>query len=133
MDEAVLNKLKLNKQNTVAVLNPPEEFLNILGSFNGTVDMEIKGEYSYIQIFIYSQKEILDLGQRLTEAVTGDGLLWICYPKGTSKKYKKCDCNRDTLREVLIPYGFEGISLISLDEDWSAMRVRNSAYIKSQK
>jgi len=133
MDEAVLNKLKLNKHNTIAVLNPPKEFLDVLGSFSGTVDKEIKSEYSYIQIFIYSQKEIIDMGQRLTDAISGDGFLWICYPKGTSKKYKKCDCNRDTLREVLTPYGFEGVSLISLDDDWSAMRIRNSAYIKNQK
>ena len=133
MDEAVLNKLKLNKHNTIAVINAPEEFLEVLDDFSGTVDREIKNDYSYIQVFIYSQKEIIDLGQQLTSAISGDGYLWICYPKGTSKKFKKCDCSRDTLREVLIPYGFEGVSMISLDDNWSAMRVRNSAYIKSQK
>lgn len=117
MDETVLDKLKIKKYNTAAVLNPPEEFLKILSSYDGMVEKDINGQYSYVQIFIYSQKEITDIGQHLTSAIQGDGFLWICYPKGTSKKYKKCDCNRDTLREALLPYGFEGVSLISLDDD----------------
>lgn len=133
MDETVLDKLKIKKYNTAAVLNPPEEFLKILSSYDGMVEKDINGQYSYVQIFIYSQKEITDIGQRLTSEIQGDGFLWICYPKGNSKKYKKCDCNRDTLREALLPYGFEGVSLISLDDDWSAMRVRNSTYIKNKK
>jgi hypothetical protein len=67
--------------------------------------------------------------QLLISAIDGDGYLWVCYPKGTSKKYKKPDCNGDTLRESLVQYGFEGVSLISIDSDWSAMRFRNLIFV----
>lgn len=133
MEEAVLNKLKIDKHEKIAVLNAPEEFLNILGTYAGIADKKVQGEYTYIQLFIYSQQELVNIGESLANAISGDGFLWICYPKGTSKKYKKADCNRDTIRGALTSYGFEGVSLISLDENWSAMRLRNSAYIKSKK
>lgn len=131
MDSSAINKLKIHKHDKVLILNSPPEFLDLLKeSTSCTVETELEGKYSYIQIFIKSQAEIIEKSEKLAGAIEGDGFLWICYPKGTSKKYKKVDCNRDTLRECMIPFGFEGVSLISIDDDWSAMRVRNSKYIK---
>ncbi len=131
MNSSVINKLKIEKHEKVLILNSPSEFLDLLKeSTSCEVETELAGKYSYIQIFITSQAEILEKSEKLAEAIEGDGFLWICYPKGTSKKYKKVDCNRDTLRECMSQFGFEGVSLISIDDDWSAMRLRNSNYIK---
>lgn len=66
---------------------------------------------------------------RIVDAVKGDGLLWICYPKGSSKKYKS-DLSRDRIREVVRQYHFEGVSLVSIDDDWSALRIRHIDHIK---
>ena len=129
MDISILKKLKLDKHNNVAILNAPDEFTDVLKHFKGSVDKKIKGKYSYVQVFITSQSEFVNLGESLSNAIEGDGILWVCYPKGTSKKYKKVDCNRDTLREAIISHGFEGVSMISLDDDWSAMRFRNSKFV----
>ena len=129
MDISILKKLKIDKHTNVAVINAPEEFTGILKDYKGSVTGKIKGKYSYVQVFITSQSEFVKSGKLLSNAIEGDGLLWVCYPKGTSKKYKKVDCNRDTLREAIIPYGFEGVSIISLDEDWSALRFRNSEFV----
>ena len=73
--------------------------------------------------------EMVDKGQTLADSVEGDGMLWVCYPKGTSKKRRDPDCNRDTLRDSIKQYGFEGVAMISLDDDWSAMRLRRTEYI----
>jgi hypothetical protein len=129
MDISILRKLKIENNNNAVILNAPDEFAKILKNFKGSVTNKIKGKYSYIQVFITSQAEFVKLGELLSNSIDGDGLLWICYPKGTSKKYSKIDCNRDTLREAIISYGFEGVSMISLDDDWSAMRFRNSIFI----
>lgn len=52
------------------------------------------------------------------------GLLWLCYPKGTAKI--KTDLNRDVLREtVAARHGLEGVSLVAIDDTWSAMRFRS--------
>ena len=31
--------------------------------------------------------------------------------------------------EAIISHGFEGVAMISLDDDWSAMRFRNSKFV----
>ena len=52
-----------------------------------------------------------------------DGLLWLCYPKGTSKV--KTDVNRDILnRRLAEEYGLEGVAMVSIDDTWSAMRFK---------
>ncbi len=47
--------------------------------------------------------------------------LWVAYPK--SKKLGT-DLNRDALRKLMEPEGFEGVRLVSLDDTWSAMMFR---------
>ncbi len=51
-----------------------------------------------------------------------DGLVWIAYPKGTSKV--KADVNRDSLWEAVKATGWRPVRLIALDEVWSVMRFR---------
>ena len=59
-----------------------------------------------------------------------DGLLWLCYPKKSSKTYKGSDCSRDTVTGMLSEEGFEPVRQIAIDEDWSALRFRKPEKIK---
>ena len=58
------------------------------------------------------------------QAVKHDALLWIAYPKGGAKAGP--DVNRDILWNAVSQYDLTGVTLISLDEIWSAMRFRPS-------
>jgi hypothetical protein len=52
-----------------------------------------------------------------------DGLLWLAYPKGSSGL--KTDLSRDTMTPLTDPIaGLTGVTLVSVDEVWSAMRLR---------
>lgn len=42
------------------------------------------------------------------------GLLWVSYPKGTSKV--KVDINRDSIREYGQSIGLEAVALVALDD-----------------
>lgn len=59
-----------------------------------------------------------------TQAVKYDALLWIAYPKGGAKA--DTDLNRDILLNAVSQHNLSGVTLISLDEVWSAMRFRPS-------
>jgi hypothetical protein len=59
----------------------------------------------------------------------GDAVLWICYPKGSSKRYR-CDFNRDTGWQVCGQYNLEPVRQVAVNEDWSALRFRKTQYIK---
>ena len=58
----------------------------------------------------------------------GDALLWIAYPKGTSKRYT-CEFNRDKGWGVLLGSGFDCVRQVAIDEDWSALRFRRIEFI----
>ena len=62
--------------------------------------------------------------------LTADGTLWFAYPKKSSRKYCS-DIYRDHGWEVLIDRGMHPVRQVSVDDDWSALRFRNSRYIKS--
>ena len=69
-----------------------------------------------------------DVRTTLPEAASAagpDGLLWLVYPKGTSGL--KTDLGRDTMTALTDPIaGLTGVTLVSVDETWSAMRLRPS-------
>jgi hypothetical protein len=46
----------------------------------------------------------------------------VTYNKGTSKH--KTDINRDSINAYAHSIGMEGVAMISLDEDWSALRLK---------
>lgn len=79
--------------------------------------------------FLKTQQEVDALSPVLADKLTGDGILWLAYPKGSSKKHK-CDFNRDNGWTVLSELGFEPVRMVAIDEDWSALRFRRVDFIK---
>jgi hypothetical protein len=117
MDEALVKKLKVPSAGKLAVMEPPEGFLEMIGrTADGTKLREGEwGTYDYVA-------EVEKWAPIALRAVKTDGLLWMCYPKGSSKL--KTDLNRDRGWSVVQEAGWEGIALVSVDEIWSAMRFR---------
>jgi hypothetical protein len=62
--------------------------------------------------------------------VEGDGVVWFVYPKSTSKRYK-CEFNRDNGWLAVGEKGFEGVRMVAVDDDWSALRFRKVHHIKT--
>jgi hypothetical protein len=58
----------------------------------------------------------------LKSVLAPKGALWVTYHKGTSRV--KTDINRDTINDYARSIGLEGIAMISIDEDWSALRLK---------
>ena len=77
-----------------------------------------------------TQQEVDSLSPILTDKLKGDAILWMTYPKGSSKKHK-CDFNRDTGWAVLGKLGFESVRMVAIDDDWSALRFRRVEYSRT--
>jgi hypothetical protein len=124
MDEALVRKLKLPIEGKIAIIEPPEGFLKLIGRTTGdTQVMESDfGTYDYVQVFATSVAGVEKLAPVALRAVKPNGWLWLSYPKGTSKI--KTDLNRDRGWSVVHAAGWEGVALVSVDETWSAMRFR---------
>lgn len=101
----------------------PAEFRKIAKDFKVPLHTDPKGQYEFILCFVTSLAEGEKISKRLKKAVGKKTVMWIAYPKGTSKKYHS-DYNRDTGNALMEKRGFTGVSLVALDADWSAMRFK---------
>jgi hypothetical protein len=129
---ALFKKLNLKDQTEIVVMNAPVSFeaeLAKLGSVNVVRDPGKTKETEFAIAFAITQAELDLASKALTAKTKGDVILWIAYPKGTSKRYK-CEFNRDSGWTVLGKAGFESVRMVAIDEDWSALRFRRSEYVK---
>lgn len=129
----VLKKLQYKESGQpVLILNPPKAYEEVLAAFPVEVHQEMKNEaYVFVQIFGTANEEIQGYAREALEVVSEDGLLWLCYPKKSSKLYKGSDCSRDTVAPLLADEGYEPVRQIAIDDDWSALRFRKVEKIKS--
>jgi hypothetical protein len=130
----LLDKLNYKGQKRISVINAEETFiLSILSNLEDVlIDQKIDPRYPYdfIIIFVKSVSEVEMLAPMTLHNLKADGVLWVCYPKKTSKKYSS-DLDRDHGWKVLNDSGLFGIRLVAIDQDWSALRFRNIKFIKS--
>ena len=128
----IFRKLNLKDQHTILVIDAPQSFEPHLASLPG---VEIKRDITDLDAIDFSlafitQKSELDrVSALIAPKARGDATLWFAYPKGSSKNYT-CDFNRDNGWDVLESHGFRGIRQVAIDQDWSALRFRRTAFIK---
>ncbi len=135
MISRLFSKLNFKDHDSIVVLDAPASFETELSVLDG---VEIhrslaKGDrVKFALAFATTQRELDAATLALTPAADGDAILWFAYPKGTSKRYT-CDFNRDTGFALLGQCGYEGVRMVAIDEDWSALRFRRAEYVKSLK
>ena len=127
-------KLNLKDQQQIVVLNAPQSFAPELAKLPvKTIHHTITSvpDIDFFLAFVTRKSEVDALAPQIEKRAKGDAIIWFAYPKGTSKKYK-CDFNRDNGWNSLNALGFETVRAVALDEDWSALRLRRSEFVKSR-
>ncbi len=131
---ALFKKLNYKSQKQIVVINAPESFKDELYTMQKEadiiIDVDMVEKIEFAICFVTKQSEIEQFLFATKDKWLGDVIIWISYPKGSSKKYK-CDFNRDSGFDVLGNYGFEGVRQIAIDNDWSALRFRKEKFIKT--
>jgi hypothetical protein len=129
----LFQKLNLKDQAEILILNAPESFAPALAALQGVRivrDLQEAEQVHFSLAFVIKQAELDLISAEVAAKAAGDALIWFAYPKGSSKKYK-CEFNRDSGWHVLGSAGFEPVRMVAIDQDWSALRFRRVAYIKS--
>lgn len=89
----IIKKLQFkDKGQPVLILQAPKSYEEVIRNFTGRVDQEImENTYEFIQVFGTSNEEIRTMAKRAINYVSENGLVWLCYPKKSSKTYKGSD------------------------------------------
>ena len=128
----IFDKLNLKGFTKILILNVPENFEPELAALRGVgISRTLRGlaKIEFSLAFVSEQIEVDKLAASIIKIAEGDPTLWFAYPKVTSKKYES-EVNRNVGWRVLEQSGFEPVKLVAIDEDWSALRFRRTAFIK---
>ena len=120
MSKTLLEKMFLKPEHSIALLNVPENLKNDLKITKKT-SYDLMSTYDFILTFYTKKSDLQKEVEKLKTSLEPNGLLWIGYPKA---KRLETDLNRDILHETAKFFGLDGVSLISLNETWSAMRFK---------
>jgi hypothetical protein len=121
MPESLLaKKMRLKPGQRSAIINAPKGFLKELSPLPSGVDLveQLQGKFDWVQIFVQDRAELEKLAPRAIQALKPESLLWISFPKGTSKI--QTDLTRDRGWDKLRRADLKWINLVSVNETWSA-------------
>ena len=132
MTKPLARKLGLNPGMRALIIAPPPGYLKLLTPLpdNLTLSSKAKGAYPFVQVFAMSLPEINDLAKKLPECAAPNALVWISYPKKTSKL--KGSLSRDVIRKVMSTWEWRAVSIVAIDEEWSALRFRPAGQVGSR-
>jgi len=125
MAKSLEQKLQILPNFKLLTINAPDDFIK---NFNNTdyqlIANEKLNEYDQIHWFVLNKKSLDDHLSRIIDLLKSNMILWIYYPKGSSKL--QTDLNRDKGWDTLLnfPTKLTFISLISFNDVWSTFGCR---------
>ncbi|MGZ9222917.1 MAG: hypothetical protein ACXW4Q_12485, partial [Anaerolineales bacterium] len=114
-------KMKLKLGASAAVINAPEKYLDDL-KHDAEISPSLNGKFDWIQIFVQTKAELDALAPKAAKALKPESMLWISFPKGTSKI--QTDLTRDKGWEGVQKLDLKWVNLVSVNETWSAFAMR---------
>ena len=121
LESSLAKKMKLKPGLKAAVINAPEGYLNDL-KHDAEIAQKLSGKFDWIQMFAKNKKELASFAPKAARALKPDSILWFSFPKGTSKL--QTDLTRDKGWEAVQGLDLKFITLISINENWSAFALR---------
>ena len=108
------------KGGTVALIGAPAGYDKLFEGSPAKVTTRGSGLADMVVLFV---KDVAQLHATLPSA-TGrlgpSGTLWVAYQKGGN------ELHRDSARKIVNQYGYEGVSMVAVDDVWSAIRLKKA-------
>ncbi len=129
---AFLKKIHYKPTHPLVVLHLPCELKDEFDEATGHQPRveQLSETSSFVLVFLFNRQQLLDEIPKIIPYLEEDATFWIAYPKKSSKKYKT-DLSRDHGWEILGEYGYEPVTLVSLNDDFSVFRLRHVKFIKN--
>jgi len=129
VEKTPVQKLLIQPNQLVLLMNPPKNLDQVLGDLpesarilNNTEAAQESSPADVVVLFANQRVDLEALLPGARAAVTQKGKIWVAYHKGTSRV--KTDINRDSINAYAQSIGLIGVVIISIDDDWSALRLK---------
>ncbi len=125
--KSLVTKLGIKDGMKLLFINSPQGYDEVLGRLpkNVVVVDDITDELDFVQMFSKSKKEVDVTFPKLVASIRHEGIIWVCWPKGSSKI--KTDLTGSMVREVGNANGMVDVKVSSIDDTWSGLKFVNKA------
>lgn len=114
----LVEKLGADKYEDPEFINKPKSIIE-LKEFSST-DIKSIVPNMYVHFFTRSKNEYKDVLPILVNNLKAGGMLWVSWPKGSSKL--DTDMNENIVRDLALPTGIVDVKVAAIDEDWSGLK-----------
>lgn len=116
-------KLGIKRSFVIAVVDPPRNYRDLLGALPDDVSIRDArgGPFDLIHIFATKKKALETRLKLLKEKIARDGMIWISWPKKSSKI--QTDLNENAVRELALDAGLVDTKVCAIDETWSGLKL----------
>lgn len=118
----LVDKLGVKKGARVHIANPPAGYARTLGALPGgaVAVAQLSVPCDFIQYFTSERAKLKAEFPELKKNLAQDGILWVSWPKGSSKK--ATDLNENVVREIGLAAGLVDVKVCAVDEVWSGLK-----------
>ncbi len=126
----LVKKLGIKPKQHITILNAPDGYREQLGELPADVELAttLNGIFDLVHVFVRDKAEIDQYAPTAIQAIKPGGLLWFSYPKKSAKI--PTDISRDVGWDAVLNAGWRPVTLISIDDVWSAFRFRPLSEVK---
>ena len=117
----LLKKLGIKDDLKVLLLNPPEDYFDLLskdisGQFCGKKDKP-----DFIHLFVKSEKEFVAQMQKLVTKILPTTIIWVSWYKKSAKI--PTDITEDTIRNYALQHDLVDVKVCAVSEIWSGLKL----------
>ncbi len=132
--DRLLKKLCYRGQQRIAIIEAPVSLYSMISETLPGIQTDTLIDprylYDFILAFALNKSDVNRISPQAIHNISPDGKLWIAFPRN-KKGRNKSEITRDTGWDMLHKAGYLRVSQVNIDDEWSALRFRNSKYVKS--
>jgi hypothetical protein len=119
---SLVDKLGIKPGTAVIVLAGPEGYAAMLGDLpsGAAIRTRLGPQAKFIHQFARRRTDLAAAFPRVARALADDGMVWISWPKKTSKL--ATDLTEDVVRAHGLPLGLVDVKVCAVDETWSGLK-----------
>ena len=115
-------KLGIKEGFTILLISQPAHYFNLFIDLPAIkLSKDKKAKKDFIHYFVTEEKQLQKDIKGLKEQLVPNGMLWISWPKKTSKM--PTDVTEDVIRNIALKNGLVDIKVCAVDEVWSGLKL----------
>jgi hypothetical protein len=122
--QPLAKKLQIRPGDTIAPIGAPANYKTMLGELpeGAMVVVRAPGDgAAMVHLFVGTVAELETQLPRALQATARSGAVWVSWQK--RKAGRKSNISRDTIRAFAAELGLQPVRAVSLDDEWSALKL----------